>query len=107
MLTMSRNEAVPLESMKEGMPWDWETYPQFLDSLDRTPKGVNVLSYMPLNPLMSYVMGLEAAKSRPANETEMAENAPPDEGKASRRAAAAGRPRSARTTCSVTTTARS
>tara|TARA_B100001123_G_scaffold180835_1_gene207135 strand:- start:6017 stop:7732 length:1716 start_codon:yes stop_codon:yes gene_type:complete len=73
MMTMSRNEAVPLESMQEGMPWDWETYPQFLDSLDRTPKGVNVLSYMPLNPLMAYVMGLEAAKSRPANETEMAE----------------------------------
>ena len=73
MLTMSRNEAVPMEAMQEGMPWDWETYPEFLDSLDRTPKGVNLLSYMPLNPLMSYVMGIEAAKSRPANETEMAE----------------------------------
>ena len=65
MLTMSRNEAVPLEAMQEGMPWDWETYPEFLDSLDRIPKGVNVLSYMPLNPLMMYVMGLEAAKGRP------------------------------------------
>ncbi|MCY4392768.1 MAG: amidohydrolase family protein [Chloroflexi bacterium] len=73
MLTMSRNEAVPLESMQEGMPWDWETYPEFLDSLDRVPKGVNVLSYMPLNPLMMYVMGLEAAKGRPANDDEMAE----------------------------------
>ena len=73
MLTMSRNEAVPLESMQEGMPWDWETYPEFLDSLDRTPKGVNLLSYMPLNPLMAYVMGLEAAKSRAATEDEMAE----------------------------------
>ena len=75
MLTMSRNEAVPLESMQEGMPWDWETYPEFLDSLDRTPKGVNLLTYMALNPLMAYVMGIEAAKSRPANEEEMAEMA--------------------------------
>ena len=73
MLTTSRNEAVPLESMQEGMPWDWETYPEFLDSLERTPKGVNLLSYMPLNPLMAYVMGTEAAKSRPASEDEMAE----------------------------------
>ncbi|MDH3642651.1 MAG: amidohydrolase family protein, partial [Gammaproteobacteria bacterium] len=73
MLTMSRNEAVPLESMREGMPWDWESYPQFLDSIERTPKGVNMLSYMPLNPLMMYVMGVEAAKERPANESEMAE----------------------------------
>jgi len=75
MLTMSRNEAVPLESMQEGMPWDWETYPEFLDSLERTPKGVNLLTYMALNPLMAYVMGIEAAKSRPATEEEMAEMA--------------------------------
>ena len=71
MLTMSRNEAVPLESMQEGMPWDWETYPEFLDSIDRTAKGINLMSYMPLNPLLMYVMGLEAAKSRPANPDEM------------------------------------
>ena len=81
MLTMSRNEAVPLEAMQEGMPWDWETYPQFLDSLDRTPKGVNILSYMPLNPIMSYVMGLEAAKSRPAERDRDGRDAPPDEGR--------------------------
>jgi len=71
MLTMSRNEAVPLECMQAGMPWDWETYPEFLDSLERTPKGINLLSYMPLNPLMMYVMGIEAAKGRPATADEM------------------------------------
>ena len=70
MLTMARNEAVPLESMKEGMAWDWETYPEFLNSLDRIPKGVNVLSYVGLNPLLIYTMGLEAAKSRPASDSE-------------------------------------
>lgn len=64
MLAMSRNEAVPLKCMQEGMPWDWETFPEFLDSVDRTPKGVNVLSYVPLSPLMFYIMGEEAAKSR-------------------------------------------
>ena len=73
MQTMTRNEAVPYESMVEGMPWDWETFPEFLDSIERTPKGVNVLSYMPLNPLMHYVMGLPAAKERGANEEELAE----------------------------------
>ncbi len=73
MLTMERNEAVPLKCMQAGMPWDWETYPEFLDSLDRTPKGVNLLSYVGLNPLMMYVMGLEAAKSRPATLDERSE----------------------------------
>ena len=41
MLTMTRTEAIPYESMKAGMKWDWETIPQYLDSLDRAPKGVN------------------------------------------------------------------
>jgi N-acyl-D-amino-acid deacylase len=73
MLTMERNEAVPLKTMKAGMPWDWVSFPEFLDSVDRTPKGVNLLSYVPLSPLLIYVMGIEAAKSRPATEAERAE----------------------------------
>ena len=73
MLTMSRTEAIPFESMKEGMLWDWITFPEFLESLDRIPKGVNCLSYVPLAPLMTWVMGLEAAKHRRATDEEIAE----------------------------------
>src|SRR5436190_1091982 len=60
-------------SMVAGMPWDWETIPEYLDSLDRSPKGVNVIQYMPTASLMTYVMGLEAAKSRPATDQERKE----------------------------------
>jgi len=73
MLTMTRTEAIPYESMKVGMPWDWETIPQYMDSLDRTPKGVNAIQYLPTSSLLVYVMGLEAAKSRPATDAERAE----------------------------------
>ena len=73
MLTMTRTEAIPLEAMRLGMNWDWETIPEYLDSLDATPKGVNCLQYMPVAPLMIYVMGLEAAKSRPATARERKE----------------------------------
>jgi N-acyl-D-aspartate/D-glutamate deacylase len=75
MLTMVRTEAIPYESMVEGMlpHWDWETIPEYLDSLDRAPKGVNVIQYMPTASLMTYVMGLEAAKSRPATDQERKE----------------------------------
>ena len=73
MLTMSRVEAIPYESMKAGMKWDWETFPQWLDFIDSNPKGINMLSFVPLAPLMIYVMGLDAAKSRPANQAEMSE----------------------------------
>jgi N-acyl-D-aspartate/D-glutamate deacylase len=73
MLTMTRTEAIPYESMRQGMTWDWETIPEYLDSLDRAPKGVNVVQYMPTASLMTYVMGLEAAKSRPATPEERKE----------------------------------
>ena len=74
MLTMARNEAVPLECMQQGMPWDWITYPEFLDSLNRTPKGVNVLSYVGLNPLMVWLTGsVEDAKGRPLSKSEKVE----------------------------------
>ena len=53
-----------------GMPWDWVTFPEFLNSVERTPKGVNVLSYMGLSPVMSWVMGLDDAKGRPASAAE-------------------------------------
>ncbi len=70
MLTMSRVEAIPYESMKAGMKWEWETFPEWLDFLDRTPKGINVLSFVPIAPIMIWTMGLEAAKSRPATDKE-------------------------------------
>ena len=73
MLTMTRTEAIPYDSMKEGMTWDWETIPEYLDSLDRSAKGINCIQYMPTASLMTYVMGLEAAKSRAATPAEKKE----------------------------------
>jgi N-acyl-D-amino-acid deacylase len=75
MLTMVRTEAIPYDSMVQGMlpKWDWETMPEYLDSLDRAPKGVNCIQYMPTASLMIYVMGLEAAKTRPATAEERKE----------------------------------
>jgi N-acyl-D-amino-acid deacylase len=75
MLTMTRTEAIPYSAMKEGMHWDWETIPEYMDSLERAPKGVNCIQYMPTASLMTYVMGLEAAKSRIATDQERAEMA--------------------------------
>ena len=73
MLTMTRTEAIPYDAMKAGMEWDWETIPEYLDSLDRTAKGVNCIQYMPTASLMTYVMGLDAAKTRAATSAERQE----------------------------------
>jgi N-acyl-D-amino-acid deacylase len=63
MLTMVRTEAIPLASMQAALKFDWETYPEFLDTLDRQPKGVNLLPYLPMNPLLGYVIGIEESKT--------------------------------------------
>jgi N-acyl-D-amino-acid deacylase len=63
MLAMTRNEAVPLTCMQKGMPWDWVSFPEFLASLERKPKSINLLPLIPLNPLMAWVMGIERGKA--------------------------------------------
>jgi N-acyl-D-amino-acid deacylase len=73
MLSMTRNEAIPYEAMKAGMPWNWVTFPDFIDSLIGTPKGVNCLTYVPLTPLYAWVMGWEEAKKRRPTEAELQE----------------------------------
>ena len=73
---MTRTEQIPYESMVEGMglDWEWETLPEWMDHLDRIPKGVNLLSYVPLNPLLVHVMGIEGAKAgRQATPDELGE----------------------------------
>ena len=72
MLSLVRNEAVPLATMREGLPWDWESFSEYLDSVGRAPKGVNIMSFVPLAPLYGYVMGVDEAKARPATDAELA-----------------------------------
>ena len=45
------------------MPWDWVSFPEYLDSLDRTPKAINILPYVPAGPMLIEVLGLADAKA--------------------------------------------
>ncbi len=62
MRSMTRVEAIPYDSMKAGLPWNWVTFPEFLDVLDRLPKAVNIRPFMPAGPLLVWVLGWERAK---------------------------------------------
>jgi N-acyl-D-aspartate/D-glutamate deacylase len=62
MRRMERTETIPLSCMQAGMRWDWITFPEFLDSLDRGGLGVNAASLVPYSPLRAWVMGNEAAR---------------------------------------------
>ena len=62
MRRMERTESIPLSCMQAGMRWDWVTFPEFLDSLDRGGLGVNAASLVPYSPLRAWVLGNDAAR---------------------------------------------
>ena len=64
MQMMNRIEPIPLESMRLGMRWDWVTFPEYLESLDRQELGLNVGALFPFSPLRGYVLGMMPARER-------------------------------------------
>ena len=46
------------------MRWDWETFPEYLESLDRQGLGLNIGALFPFSPLRGYVMGMMEARTR-------------------------------------------
>ena len=54
---MSGIEEIPLESLREGLAWQWESFPQFLDALDARQYAVDVGMQVPHGALRAYVMG--------------------------------------------------
>ena len=76
MRSMTRVEAIPLTTMQSELPWDWVSFPEFLDSMERQPKSVNIVPFLGLTPLLIWVLGLEGAKAgRKPNAAEHAEMA--------------------------------
>jgi N-acyl-D-aspartate/D-glutamate deacylase len=70
MRMMENTEQVPYDVMDQSMNWDWETFPQWMDHLRSLPKGINISTYLPMNALLSYVIGPDEAKRRCATEEE-------------------------------------
>ena len=64
MRMMNRIEAIPLRSMQVGMRWDWETFPEYLDSLESHGLGLNVGPLFPFSPMRGYVLGMLPARER-------------------------------------------
>lgn len=62
-------EAMPLASLQAGVPWNWESYGEYLNALDQR-LGVNVMALAPHSTIRYHVMGEEARK-RPATAAEI------------------------------------
>jgi len=50
-------EAIPFEALSQGLTWDWESFPQYLDAAERRGAGINLAFLCPLTPFRDYVMG--------------------------------------------------
>jgi N-acyl-D-aspartate/D-glutamate deacylase len=59
-------EDIPHPVLVEGLPWAWETYPQYLDYVATRQFDMDVCGYLPHAPLRVYVMGERGANREPA-----------------------------------------
>jgi len=53
-------EDIPTEAMMAGIDWTWETFPEYLATVDRLPKAINYGAYIGHSALRMYVMGKRA-----------------------------------------------
>src|SRR5881296_4189323 len=67
---LQRAEDIPPEAMEAGIDWRWTTFPEFLDTLESLPKGINYAGYIGHSALRTYVMG-ERAFEKPAGEDDL------------------------------------
>jgi len=64
-------EDIPTEAMLTGIDWTWETFPEYLATVDRLPKAINYGAYIGHSALRMYVMG-KRALSETATEDDLA-----------------------------------
>jgi N-acyl-D-amino-acid deacylase len=65
-------EGMSLEALRSGVRWDFETYPQYLDAMERRGVVPNVASFVGHSSIRTYVLGADATK-RAATASEIAE----------------------------------
>lgn len=58
--SIERSEDISAAAMAAGVPWDWTTFAEYLDSIDRVPKAINYASNIGHSALRSWAMGERA-----------------------------------------------
>ena len=64
-------EDIPFPVLTEGLPWNWESYPDYLESLSRRRFDVDIGSQLPHAALRVFVMGQRGVDREPATEADI------------------------------------
>ena len=66
-------EEIPNPVLAAGLSWEWETFPQFMDELERRPRAIDIAAQAAHLPTRVYVMGDRAVRREPATPDDIAE----------------------------------
>jgi len=72
---MEAVEDIPGTALAEGLQWEWESFPEYLDALDRLPRAIDIGAQIPHHPLRVYVMGERGINREAANQADIAQMA--------------------------------
>ncbi len=66
-------EDIPGTALHEGLTWDWESFPQYMDAIDALPHTIDFAVMVPHDPLRVFVMGDRAVYNQAATQDEIAQ----------------------------------
>ncbi len=64
-------EDISIEAMDAGVPWTWDSFPEYLDAVEALPKGLNYAAYVGHSALRTHAMG-QRAMEEAATEDDLA-----------------------------------
>jgi N-acyl-D-aspartate/D-glutamate deacylase len=57
MMDLVNVEAIPFSVLQQNITWEWGSFPEYMDAIERRGVGLNVAFLAPLSPFRRYVMG--------------------------------------------------
>jgi N-acyl-D-amino-acid deacylase len=66
-------EDIPEAVMLEGVPFDWESFPEYLDAIEKRESDIDFAAQLPHSPLRVFVMGERGANLEPPTEEDLAQ----------------------------------